>query len=76
MSSPEDIEQQFYEALQQGDIERLMAVWADDDEIDLAVAREFAETVDVVGGNGDAGRDLGDAGVAGGAEQLGAEDGG
>ena len=33
MSSPEDIEQQFYEALQQGDIERLMAVWADDDEI-------------------------------------------
>ena len=32
MSSPEDIEQQFYEALQQGDIERLMAVWADDDD--------------------------------------------
>ena len=30
MSSPEDIEQQFYEALQQGDIERLMAVWAED----------------------------------------------
>ena len=33
MASPEDTEAQFYEALQQGDIERLMAVWADDDEI-------------------------------------------
>lgn len=33
MSSPEDIEAQFYEALQQGDIERLMGVWADDEEI-------------------------------------------
>ena len=33
MSSPEDMEAQFYEALQQGDIERLMAVWADDEEI-------------------------------------------
>jgi uncharacterized protein (TIGR02246 family) len=33
MASPEDTEAQFYEALQQGDIDRLMAVWADDDEI-------------------------------------------
>lgn len=33
MAQPDDIEAQFYEALQQGDIERLMAVWADDDEI-------------------------------------------
>lgn len=33
MSSPEDTEQQFYEALQQGDLERLMAVWADEDEV-------------------------------------------
>lgn len=33
MSSPEDTEAQFYEAMQQGDIERLMAVWADDEEI-------------------------------------------
>ena len=33
MASPEDTETQFYEALQQGDIDRLMAVWADDDEI-------------------------------------------
>ena len=33
MSSPEDTEAQFYEALQQGDLERMMAVWADDDEI-------------------------------------------
>ncbi len=29
----DDIEQQFYEALQHGDLERLMAVWADDDDI-------------------------------------------
>jgi uncharacterized protein (TIGR02246 family) len=33
MASPDDIEAQFYEALQQGDIERLMAVWSDDDDI-------------------------------------------
>ena len=32
-ASPDEIEQQFYEALQHGDIERLMAVWADDEEI-------------------------------------------
>ena len=31
--SADDVEAQFYEALQRGDIERLMAVWADDDEI-------------------------------------------
>ena len=33
LASPDDIEQQFYEALQAGDIERLMAVWSDDDDI-------------------------------------------
>ncbi len=33
LASPDDIEQQFYEALQQGDIEKLMEAWADDDEI-------------------------------------------
>lgn len=33
LASPEDTEQQFYEALQQGDLERLMAVWADEDEV-------------------------------------------
>jgi len=33
MSDPDEIEGQFYEALQRGDIERLMAVWSDDDEI-------------------------------------------
>jgi ketosteroid isomerase-like protein len=33
MASPDDIEAQFYEALQSGDIERLMAVWSDDDDI-------------------------------------------
>jgi uncharacterized protein (TIGR02246 family) len=31
--TPDDIEAQFYEALAHGDIERLMAVWADDDEV-------------------------------------------
>jgi uncharacterized protein (TIGR02246 family) len=33
MASPEDAETQFYEALRDGDLERLMEVWADDDEI-------------------------------------------
>src|SRR5437763_5751078 len=33
LGSPDDIEAQFYEALQRGDIDRLMAVWSDDDEI-------------------------------------------
>lgn len=31
--SPDEIEQQFYEALQRGDLELLMAVWSDDEEI-------------------------------------------
>jgi ketosteroid isomerase-like protein len=33
LGSAEDIERQFYEALQHGDIDKLMAVWSDDDEI-------------------------------------------
>lgn len=33
LASPDEIEQQFYEALQQADLERLMAVWSDDDEV-------------------------------------------
>ena len=33
LASPDEIEQQFYEALQRGDIDRLMSVWADDEEI-------------------------------------------
>jgi uncharacterized protein (TIGR02246 family) len=33
LASPDDVEAQFYEALQQGDIAKLMAVWSDDDEI-------------------------------------------
>ena len=33
LGSPDDIERQFYEALQRGDIDKLMAVWSDDDEI-------------------------------------------
>lgn len=31
--SPDDVEAAFYQALQHGDIEALMAVWADDDEV-------------------------------------------
>ncbi len=33
LASADDTEAQFYEALQAGDLERLMAVWADDDEV-------------------------------------------
>ena len=33
LSSADDCEQQFYEALQSGDIDRVMSLWADDDEI-------------------------------------------
>jgi ketosteroid isomerase-like protein len=33
LATPDEIEAQFYEALQSGDIERLMAAWSDDDEI-------------------------------------------
>lgn len=36
MATPDDIEAQFYEALHQGDIEKLMAVWADEDDIACA----------------------------------------
>lgn len=36
MASADDIEAQFYEALQQGDIDKLMAVWAEDDDIACA----------------------------------------
>lgn len=32
MASPDDAEAQFYEALRDADIDKLMAVWADDDE--------------------------------------------
>ena len=33
MASPDDAEAQLYEALQTGDIDKLMATWADDDDI-------------------------------------------
>lgn len=33
IASPDEVEAQFYEAMQTGDLERLMAVWADDDEV-------------------------------------------
>jgi uncharacterized protein (TIGR02246 family) len=33
MASVDDVEAQFYESLQRADIERLMAVWSDDDEV-------------------------------------------
>jgi ketosteroid isomerase-like protein len=31
--SPDDLEQEFYDSLREGDIERLMACWADEDDI-------------------------------------------
>lgn len=33
LASPEEIEQQFYEAMQRADIELMMSVWSDDDDI-------------------------------------------
>ena len=33
IGSPDETEARFYEALQQGDIDKLMDVWSDDDEI-------------------------------------------
>jgi uncharacterized protein (TIGR02246 family) len=33
MASPDDVEAQFYEALREGDLDKLMALWADDDEV-------------------------------------------
>ena len=33
MASPQDLENQFYEALREADLDKLMAVWADDDEV-------------------------------------------
>jgi ketosteroid isomerase-like protein len=33
LASPDDVEAQFYEALREADLEKLMAVWADDEEI-------------------------------------------
>lgn len=36
LASPDEIEAQFYEALQQGDLDKLMAVWAEDEDITCA----------------------------------------
>jgi ketosteroid isomerase-like protein len=33
MASVDDIEAQFYEAMQRGDIERLMSLWSDEDDV-------------------------------------------
>lgn len=33
LASPDDVEAQFYEALQQADLEKLMSAWADDEDI-------------------------------------------
>jgi uncharacterized protein (TIGR02246 family) len=33
MASPDDVETQFYEALREADIQKLMALWSDDDDI-------------------------------------------
>lgn len=33
MASPDDVEAQFYEALREADLDKLMGLWADDDEV-------------------------------------------
>jgi uncharacterized protein (TIGR02246 family) len=33
LASPDDVEARFYEAMQQGDLGKIMTVWADDEEI-------------------------------------------
>ena len=33
LATPDDVEAQFYEALREADIQKLMAVWSDDDDI-------------------------------------------
>jgi len=33
MASPDDVEAQFYEALREGDLNRLMALWAEDEDV-------------------------------------------
>jgi uncharacterized protein (TIGR02246 family) len=33
LATPEDVETQFYEALREADIDKVMAVWSDDDDI-------------------------------------------
>jgi uncharacterized protein (TIGR02246 family) len=33
VASPDDVEAQFYDALREGDLDKLMAIWSDDDEI-------------------------------------------
>ena len=33
MASPDDVEAQFYEALREADLDKLMALWHDDDEV-------------------------------------------
>jgi ketosteroid isomerase-like protein len=33
LTTPDDLENQFYEAMREGDIDKLAAVWAEDDEV-------------------------------------------
>jgi ketosteroid isomerase-like protein len=33
LASPDDVEAQFYEALRDGDLDKLMSVWSDDEEV-------------------------------------------
>jgi ketosteroid isomerase-like protein len=33
LASPEDVEQQFYEALREADLDKLMAIWAEDEDV-------------------------------------------
>jgi len=59
-ASPDDVEAQFYEALQRGDVALLMSVWADDDEIvcvhpgggRLVGAAQIRESFEAIFGNG------------------------
>lgn len=33
LASPDDMEQQFYDAMRRGSVDRMMSIWADDDDI-------------------------------------------
>ena len=43
LANADDVEAQFYEALQQADLDKLMALWSDDDETSLSLTRPELE---------------------------------
>ena len=53
--SADDVEAQFYDALRRADIDRLMAVWADDDEI-VCVHPGGGRAIGAAAGGGTVGR--------------------